>query len=115
MKNEIKEALENRTRNWRYDASWARIDSDGGMIARIKSGANQSDESLLVNAPTWLKWQNERIEELEKVIKAQQAMMERICPACDIGWSDDEVESMFENDFVECICGYNQALKGAKP
>lgn len=86
MKDEIKQALGKATIGpWEFavfeDSRHVIYDSTylNRHIAEIVKGGVENEQReednafLIANAPTWLKWQNERIEQLEKALKELRA------------------------------------------
>lgn len=87
MKDEIKKALEQATPGpWKSDTHIAGAhvtaiaqvafcgenmvaSSNPGERQRIDKKQCMANAHLIANAPTWLRWQNERIEQLEKALK----------------------------------------------
>lgn len=72
MKNEIMQSLDKATPGqWevktdKFFSNTKGIYSNGFYIG---GGIREQDAELISNAPTWLRWQNERIEELEKALE----------------------------------------------
>jgi len=73
VKEQIKQALENANKlPWRLDSFGAVVNCNNELVQWFEDGhvtAEKEDAHLIANAPEWLRWQNERIEQLEKALK----------------------------------------------
>lgn len=89
-----------------------KIDEIKQAIQDYREGrtANFSNKQFI----QWLSYLIAENERLNRVVQAHDAMHYQTCPRCEIDWSEDEVAEMLDNNHVGCICGYEQALGGAK-